>query len=753
MLFYSPIAWLILMAFAVHVSLDFCDILQQIVGAKATGRVINFSVTNGLVLGMFGYLEQIQSIIYLYVPLLTMGVMSREYSSESIKLPYSSPVSTFQLIFGKYLALVVCALVMTLILALPVAVMWFGVPAFDLGTVATGLLGLFLLICTYCAIGLFMSTLTSYQVVAAIATLATLSVLSLIGKIGESSPLLSNFTYWLSIDGRASNMIGGLIVSDDIIYFLAIIALFIWLSVAVVDNRRSNSRRAVKALRCLVPVVVVVAIGYVGSRPALRLYCDASAGRQRTLTEESQRTVANLEGPMTVTSYVNVFSGEMSDFAPGTYGRDAARFQEYTRFKPEIRMRYVYYYPPQADSVLTARYPDSDVRQIAEKVARKYKVGASRLKSAEELAPQVDLAREEYGFVRVIEWGGKQARLRRYNEMNPNPGEEEITAALRTLETSPARVGFVTGHGERSFEKKGDREFSIFTTLRSMRNALINQGYVMQSVDTADGTAIPDNIDIVVLADPYRKLDTGTMKALNDYVDRGGNLLVTTGADRQQVINPLLSQLGLRAEKGVIVEAGTEIDADRMASYGVKSGEKGFAFYDRMAARPATFVSMPSAVALSVTDTTRFHVTPLTASAADSWVELDTSNFRDETPTLDPSRGEVQGSRLTTVALTRNIGERQQRIMVVGNSDCFDNAQLQLAGNISGAMNFNMIANAMYWLSDGRYPVKLTRPAYRDTEINVTPAQFFRIRNIYTYVIPAIIGLCGIAVWLRRRRG
>ena len=52
-----------------------------------------------------------------------------------------------------------------------------------------------------------------------------------------------------------------------------------------------------------------------------------------------------------------------------------------------------------------------------------------------------------------------------------------------------------------------------------------------------------------------------------------------------------------------------------------------------------------------------------------------------------------------------------------------------------------------------RYPVKLTRPKYEDTDITVTPTWFFRIRNIYTYLIPAFIGLCGLAVWLRRRRG
>ena len=134
-------------------------------------------------------------------------------------------------------------------------------------------------------------------------------------------------------------------------------------------------------------------------------------------------------------------------------------------------------------------------------------------------------------------------------------------------------------------------------------------------------------------------------------------------------------------------------------------------------------------------------------------IEYDTENFKDETPTLDPSRGEKQGSRLTSVALSRKVGEKRQRIMVVGNSDCFNNAELQLAPATFGIRNFARVTAAMRWLSDNRYPVKLTRPKYEDTDITVTPTWFFRIRNIYTYLIPAFIGLCGLAVWLRRRRG
>ena len=75
-LFYSPVAWLLLVAFACQVGFDFMDILTDIAKIKALGRSINFSVTAGAVLGMKGLYEVIQSTIYLYIPLLTMILMS-----------------------------------------------------------------------------------------------------------------------------------------------------------------------------------------------------------------------------------------------------------------------------------------------------------------------------------------------------------------------------------------------------------------------------------------------------------------------------------------------------------------------------------------------------------------------------------------------------------------------------------------------------------------------------------------------------
>ena len=164
-LFYSPVSWFLLFAFTCQVGFDFMNILTEIVKIKALGNTITFSVTAGFVLGLKGIYEVIQETIYLYIPLLTMNLMSREYSSGSIKLLYSSPVSSVQIITGKFVSMVVFALIFVIILALPTIVMFISVPHVDITLILAGLLSMFLLILTYCSIGLFMTTLDRKSVV------------------------------------------------------------------------------------------------------------------------------------------------------------------------------------------------------------------------------------------------------------------------------------------------------------------------------------------------------------------------------------------------------------------------------------------------------------------------------------------------------------------------------------------------------------------------------------------------------------
>ena len=99
---------------------------------------------------------------------------------------------------------------------------------------------------------------------------------------------------------------------------------------------------------------------------------------------------------------------------------------------------------------------------IAYEVAKKKNFNPQKLKSAEELKEKIDLAKENYRFVRVVERGsGEQARLRLFDDMEYHPSETEISAALKKMLVTPVKVGAITGHQEAyPPRKKGDQGFS-----------------------------------------------------------------------------------------------------------------------------------------------------------------------------------------------------------------------------------------------------------------------------------------------------
>ena len=136
----------------------------------------------------------------------------------------------------------------------------YSIESMEITVVLGGLLGIFLLTCAYSAIGLFMSCLTSYQVVAAISTLGVLAFLNFIGSVGQSIDFVRDITYWLSISGRCDTFISGLITSKDLIYFLIVISLFLILSVMKLSGGRQIRTLPVKIIRYT--GLVVVAIHY-----------------------------------------------------------------------------------------------------------------------------------------------------------------------------------------------------------------------------------------------------------------------------------------------------------------------------------------------------------------------------------------------------------------------------------------------------------------------------------------------------------
>ena len=201
-LFYSPVAWLLLILFVFVTGMGFAEVLERLArqqelssnGLYAISKKLFYFTSGGLWL-------KVTKFFYLLMPLLTMGLVSQEFNRGSIKLLFSAPITGRHIVLGKYLGVMLYGLIMTGILLVYVIIAGSMVESFEWATVLTGLLGLYLLFGLYAAIGLFMSSLTVYPIVAAIGMFALLTVLELISGIWQEYAFVREITYWLSLGG------------------------------------------------------------------------------------------------------------------------------------------------------------------------------------------------------------------------------------------------------------------------------------------------------------------------------------------------------------------------------------------------------------------------------------------------------------------------------------------------------------------------------------------------------------------------
>jgi ABC-2 type transport system permease protein len=178
-------------------------------------------------------------LMIFFIPMATMRVLSEEMSRGTHELLLTSPLSLASIVTGKFLA------VMTLVLALflctaqyAVLIAVYGKPDWTL--IATGYLGLLLLCAQFVAIGVFASSLTSNQFIAAVVTFVGLlffiavDVLSYVfapGVLADVFEHLAVFTHFQDFDS-------GLLNLSHFIYYIGMIILFLFLAVRKLETKR-----------------------------------------------------------------------------------------------------------------------------------------------------------------------------------------------------------------------------------------------------------------------------------------------------------------------------------------------------------------------------------------------------------------------------------------------------------------------------------------------------------------------------------
>ena len=226
--FISPLAYAI--AASIYLILGGLFFLNIYVGLQGGG----ISPDGRMVLG------PLVTILVFVTPALTMRLLADEQRMGTLELLLTAPVRDWELVVGKWLgSFGFLAVVLLVTWIYPIILHSMADPGIDQGILVSAYLGLLLLTSTMLAIGVFISALFENPLAAFFTTMAALLALWIVGNFGSGSGLLANVTGYLGLlDHYYDNLYRGVLHLTDVVYFVSLSSLALFLAAQAVQARR-----------------------------------------------------------------------------------------------------------------------------------------------------------------------------------------------------------------------------------------------------------------------------------------------------------------------------------------------------------------------------------------------------------------------------------------------------------------------------------------------------------------------------------
>jgi ABC-type uncharacterized transport system involved in gliding motility auxiliary subunit len=407
---------------------------------------------------------------------------------------------------------------------------------------------------------------------------------------------------------------------------------------------------------------------------------DVTSNAGNTLSTASQKLLESLPDKIQITAYIKK--------DPALRSQISQLADRYKRHKPDLTLTYI--------------DPDSQPEKTRE----------------------LNIA--STGII-LVEYQGRTEKLAFIDESS-------LTNALLQLANANERwVTFLTGHGERLPD--GIANFDLGQFGKELERRKIRA----QTINLATIPAIPDNSALLVITASSVPLLAGEIDLIKQYIRQGGNLLMLTDPDNQQLTS-LQQLLGLRQLKGTIVDSRSKL-------YGID--DPSFVLASEYAPHPITkgfqtITVYPATAALEIGEETDFQTEALLSSAPQSWTETGVMAGK---ILFDADSDEKQGPLSFAYALTRDIDKKtQQRIVVVGDGDFLSNAYI---GNVG---NLDMGLRVINWLiHDDRFidiPAKTTT----DKILQLSQISIAIIGFGFLIIIPLLLMGAGFYIWRKRKQ-
>lgn len=460
-------------------------------------------------------------VLVFILPLLTMRIIADEKRQKTDQFLITAPISLVKVILGKFFALCAIMLAATLFMAAGAGIMaiYGKIPLLE---TVFALLGFFLFGCECIAIGMFLSSITEHQFLAAIFTYAVYFFSMLVpsfcsyifGADKAVCKVLNVFDFFTPFEG----MLSGVVNLKDVLYFISVIAIFLILSYKVFAKNSvqfsamSKNRFFVSSL---LPFVIIGAI--VGANigchyiPAKFTEFDITKNGLYTITDDTKQVLDSLNEDITI--YV-ISSKEEADDAVKHY------VDAYSSRSSHIKVEYR---SPADYPGFVSKYTDSALSYSSMIV-------------------------EKGNDYRVIEYNDMFEYTYDYSTFAQSVTgldvEGQMTASINSLMNGEnnVKVYYLTGHDE-------------FDLPSYLTETLKKSGYGFNEL-LLMGKEIPEDCDILFINGPMSDLSEAEVEKIIEYVDNGGKLIMTNSIELYKCTNydSLLKHYGVDVTEGTVVE-------------------------------------------------------------------------------------------------------------------------------------------------------------------------------------------------------
>ncbi len=339
------------------------------------------------------------------------------------------------------------------------------------------------------------------------------------------------------------------------------------------------------------------------------------------------------------------------------------------------------------------------------------------------LARQAGIQREGEMIVQV---GKRTDHLASYNE-------SAFTNLLMRLARDKDRlVLYLDGHGERKLDGSANHDLGDFGV------QLASRGFKSAPLNLALAQAVPHNASVLLIAGPRVDLLPTEVEKLNQYVQRGGNLLWLADQEPLHGLQPLVEQLGIALTPGIVIDPqAQEMKVAATSAIGVAYGRH--PLFENF----SVITVFPFAREVVALEGERgWRATPLIQVAARGWLE---SGKLDNSVAFDKGK-DKPGPITIAVALERSVESREQRVAVIGSGHFLANQYLGNAGNLDLGINL------INWLAGDENLIAIQPRATRDAQVSLSQSATLFIVIGFLIALPLAFLLAGGLVWWRRRK-